>query len=241
MGPSGVYTNAGSFGGLYAFDPVGNPRYLGAAAQQSAWTPAVDGTGGYAYRGDALRVFDPITGALKAIVLDPTFMNYIYEVGGSAVLGAPGSVFAAAYGNSWLNGGGIGNSPVHFNLRTNAVDWSIRGVYPSTPAYYSAVVYAANNNPLRLEARAEGDGALLWSWMPPAAGDVEIVSEVLLTGNIVFVSTNLSTYAIDRTTHRVVWSFPSAGNLALSQNGTLYVESYGSGGAATTLSAFNLH
>lgn len=241
VGASGVYTNAGTYGGLYAFDSQGNRLYAGATAQQSAWTPAVDASGVYAYTGDALRVFDPVTGAVKATISDPTFTNYIYEIGGSAVLGSPSSVFAAAYGNSWLNGGGIGNSLVHFNLQTNTVDWSIHGVYPSTPAYHDGVVYVANNNPLRLEARAESDGSLVWSWTPPAAGDTKFVSEVLLTQNTVIVSTNLSTYAIDRTTHHPVWSYPAAGNLALSPNGILYIESYGSNSATTTLTAINVH
>jgi len=240
VGLSGIYTNAGTYGGLYAFDSQGNRLYTGAAAQQSAWTPAVNASGVYAYTGDALRVFDPVTGAVKTTISDPSFTNYIYEIGGSAVLGASDSVFAAAYGNSWLNGGGIGNALVHFNLRTNTVDWSIHGVYPSTPAYDSGVVYAANNNPLRLEARAEGDGSLVWSWTPPAAGDTKFVSEVLLTRNTVIVSTNLSTYAIDLTTHHVVWSYPVAGSLALSPNGILYVESYGTYGSTTTLTAINV-
>lgn len=241
VGPSGVYTNAGTYGGLYGFDSQGNPLYAGATAQQSAWTPAVNASGVYAYTGDALHVFDPATGAVKATINDPTFTNYIYEIGGSAVLGAPNSVFAAAYGNSWLNSGGIGNALVHFNLQTNTVDWSIHGVYPSTPAYNGAVVYVANNNPLRVEARAEGDGSLVWSWTPPAAGDTKFVSEVLLTQNTVIVSTNLSTYAIDRTTHHVVWSYPVAGNLALSPNGILYIESYDTNGTTTTLTAINVH
>jgi hypothetical protein len=236
VGPSGVYTNAGGYGGLFGFDPQGTQLFFGGTAQQSAWTPAVDAGSVYAYTGDALHVFDPVTGAVKASIADPTFTNYIYEIGGSAVLGAPNSVFAAAYGNSWLNGGGIGNALVHFNLASNTVDWSIHGVYPSTPAYDAAVVYAANNNPLRVEARAEADGSLLWSWTPPAAGDMKFVSEVLLTRNLMIVSTNLSTYAIDRTTHHVAWSWPLSGNLALSPNGILYIE-----GAGGTLTAINVH
>ncbi|HEY8977426.1 MAG TPA: putative Ig domain-containing protein, partial [Burkholderiaceae bacterium] len=181
VGPSGVYTNAGGYGGVYGFDPQGTQLFFGGTAQQSAWTPAVDASGVYAYTGDALHVFDPVTGAVRASIADPTFTNYIYEIGGSAVLGAPNSVFAAAYGNSWLNGGGIGNALVHFNLTSNSVDWSVHGVYPSTPAYDGAVVYVANNNPLRVEARAEADGSLIWSWTPPAAGDTKFLSEVLLT------------------------------------------------------------
>jgi hypothetical protein len=242
VGPSGVYTNAGTYGGMYAFDLQGTSLYSSYTAQQSTWTPAVDSRAVYAYSGDALRVFHPVTGALQTTIADPTFTNYIYEIGGSAVLGAPNSVFAGAYGNSFLNGGGIGNSLVHFNLQTNTADWTVRGVYPSTPAYDAGVLYALNNNPLRLEARAESDGALQWWWTPPLSGDTEFVSEVLLTQNAVIVSTNLSTYAIDRATRRPMWSYPAAGKLALSGNGILYITGHRSFGAAsTTLTAINLH
>ena len=241
VGPSGVYTNAGTYGGMYAFSTSGNELYFAGTAQQSAWTPAVDSGSVYSYTGDALRVFDPIAGTLTMSISDPTFTNYIYEIGGSAVLGAPNSVFAAAYANSFLNGGGIGNSLLHFNLQSKTVDWTIKGVYPSTPAYDSGVVYAANNNPLRVEARSETDGTLIWSWTPPASGDMGFVSEVLLTQNAVIVSTTLSTYAIDRSTHHVMWSYPAAGNLALSPNGILYIEGYGTGSTTTTLTAINVH
>lgn len=60
--------------------------------------------------------------------------------------------------------------------------------------------------------------------------------------NAVIVSTNLSTYAIDRSTHRAVWSYPAAGSLALSRNGVLYVAGYNTFGATSmTLTAINLH
>ena len=75
----------------------------------SQFQHAVDSGAVYAYSGDALRVFHPTTGILQTSITDPTFTNYIYEINGSAVLGGPDSVFAAAYGNSFLNGGLIGN------------------------------------------------------------------------------------------------------------------------------------
>ncbi|RPH40212.1 MAG: hypothetical protein EHM87_22680 [Burkholderiales bacterium] len=241
VGPSGVYTNAGTYGGLYAFDLQGTPLYFGATAQQSTWTPAVDATAVYAYTGDALRVFHPVTGALVSTIADPDFTSYIYEIGGSAVLGAPQSVFAAAYASRGVNVGPVRNALVHFDLRTNTVDWRIPGVYAATPAYDDGVVYAVNNNPLRLEARAESNGALLWSWTPPASADTEFASEVLLTRNAVFVSTNQSTYAIDRVSRRTMWSYPAAGNLALSRNGVLYISTQAAFGVAeTTLTAINL-
>jgi outer membrane protein assembly factor BamB len=81
----------------------------------------------------------------------------------------------------------------------------------------------ANERPLRLEARAEADGSLLWSWTPPFAGDRNFNSEVLLTDNLAFISTNKATYAIDLASHQTVWSYPLMGRLALSQSGILYV------------------
>jgi hypothetical protein len=224
IGPDGVYTNAGTYGGLYGLGPTGQQLFFTPLDQQSAWTPAVDADTVYAYTGSRLTLVDPVTGQVKGSIVDPTFTNYIYVVGGSVVLGAANSAFAAAYDNSWLNGGGLGNSLIHFNTHALTVDWQSAGDYPATPAYNSGVLYAVNNKPLQLEARSEIDGSLLWSWVPPASGDAGFKSEVLLTKNLVFVSTNLSTYAVDLSTHRAVWSYPVTGNLALSSNGVLYLE-----------------
>ena len=100
-------------------------------------------------------------------------------------------------------------------------------------AYNAGVIYVANNNPLRLEARSESDGSLLWSWSPQA-GDTGFVSEVLLTKNVVFVSTDVAVYGIDAGSHMAVWSYPLSGRLSLSQNGILYIE------RALPLTAINL-
>jgi hypothetical protein len=233
IGPQGVYTNAGTYGGIYGFAPAGQQLFFTPLDQQSAWTPAADQNTVYAYFGSRLTLVDPLTGQVKGSIVDPTFTNYIYVVGGSVVLGAANSAFAAAYDNSWLNGGGIGNSLLHFNTQALTVDWQSAGDYPATPAYNSGVLYAVNNNPVQLEARSETDGSLLWSWVPPASGDVGFKSEVLLTKNLAFVSTNLSTYAVDLTTHKAVWSYPVTGNLALSSKGVLYLE------GINTLTAIN--
>jgi hypothetical protein len=226
VGPTGmVYANAGTYGGIYAFNPVGNQLFFSYQSQVSNWTPAVNATGVYAYTGDTLQVVDPLTGLAGVTIHDPNYQNYVYENGGAPVLGNAGlgSVFGAAYTNSILNGGGIGNYLTNFRTTTGTIAWQIPGVYPTTPGYKDGVVYAVNQNPLRLEARAEADGALLWYWTPEYAGDSQFVSEVLLTNNMAFVSTNYATHAIDLTTHRAVWGFPASGKLALSANGILYI------------------
>ena len=229
VGAQGVYTNAGTYGGMYAFGVAGDQLFFqNTLPQTSMWTPAIDANGVYAYTG-RLQVFDPLTGAELVSIADPSFENYVYEIGGSPVLGTD-SVFVANYANSALNGGAIGNRLLRFQPSTATIAWQFEGAYPSTPAYADGVVYAANHRPLRLEARAEDDGALLWSWVPPLASDTGFVSEVLLTDNLALVSTASAVYAVDLRTHRTVWSYPSPGRLALSSNGILYIR-----GAATTV------
>ena len=42
IGPDGIYTNAGTYGGLFAFDQTGQQLFFDGMAQTSMWTPAVD-------------------------------------------------------------------------------------------------------------------------------------------------------------------------------------------------------
>jgi hypothetical protein len=226
IGPDGIYTNAGSYGGLYGFNTTGQQLFLAPMPQTSQWTPAADATSVYTYTDAGLQVLNPVSGAILTTIADATFQNYTYVINGSAVLGATGSVFAANYENSFLNGGGIGNTLLDFDVTHQSIAWKIAGDYPNTPAYHGGVVYATNNNPVRLEARSETGGALLWSWIPPQAGDISFESETLLTNNMIFVSTNLATYGIDVNTHQTVWSYPLIGKLALSRSGILYIEGH---------------
>ena len=228
VGPQGVYTNAGTYGGLFGFAADGSPLFFTFLPQYSVWTPAVDGDYVYAYTGGALQVIHPTSGAILSSITDPTFVNYTYTIGGSPVLGTVGSVFAANY--SAL----AGNTLNDFNVDAGTISWQIDGGYGTTPAYSAGTLYAANNIPLRVEARAETDGSLLWSWSPHTLGDKSFTSEVLLTNNTVFVSTDVATYGIDLVSHQLVFSYPLPGRLALSANGVLYIAS------TTSLAAINV-
>jgi hypothetical protein len=226
IGAQGVYTNAGEYGGLYGFSSSGQQLFFEQLAQTSEWTPAVDDSYVYSYTGP-LTISDPVSGALIASIQDPTFSNYVYTIGGSVVLGAPGSVFAANYSNAFLNGGGIGNTLLDFDVNHQTIAWQVAGDYENTPAYHAGILYSVNNNPFQLEARSESDGSLLWSWTPPQVGDSTFTSEVLLTDTLVFVSTQLGIYGIDVNTRQTVWSYPLVGRLALSQSGILYIQGQG--------------
>jgi hypothetical protein len=229
LGAHGVYTNAGTYGGLYAFKRNGRERFFDSnEEQQSVWTPAVDATGVYSYTG-FLEVVDPVTGHVLHHIDDGTFENYVYEIGGSPVLGAPGSVIVANYANAQL----VGNTLLDFSTATDSIAWKVKGAYPTTPAYHAGVIYATNNNPLQLEVRSETDGSMAWHWTP-AGSDTGFVSEVLLTDSLVFVSTDAATYAISLATHQMVWSSKLTGKVALSKAGVLYIQ------GQSTLTAFDV-
>lgn len=216
-----VYTNS-AYSGLYGISSAGDPLFVMNANQASLSIPAVDANAAYLFDG-SLQIIDRKTGKVLSTARDGS-NTYTYQASGAPVLGAPGSLFVARYGNAVTYGGTNGNELLRFNIAKSYVDWRIPGNYPLTPAYASGVVYAPNTNPYRIEARAEADGALQWSWTPPQAAETGWVAEPLVTKNLLFVSTNVATYAIDLRTHKTVWSYPAGGKLALTRSGVLYIQ-----------------
>lgn len=213
-----VYTDGGSYGGLYAFDTTsGSEKFFADVAQFDGWTPAVDATRAYSYAAGYLGIYDNQTGALIGTIADPTYSWNGYTVAGAPVLGSANTVYAGNLSNK------NDNSIVNFDTLNRAVRWSIRGAYSGNPAYAGGALFASNNSPFALEVYNEADGTKLWTWTPPA-GNNQFVSDVLVTNNLVFVSTDTNTYAIDRTTHLPVWSHAASGALALSANGVLYIK-----------------
>jgi hypothetical protein len=223
-----VYTNGGTYGGMYAFDvATGNQRFFSNLQQFDEWTPAVDENYAYAYIGGQtantpaqLNVIDRQTGAHVASILDHSYQWAGYSMDTAPVIGAAGSVTAVNVGNSSQN------SLINFDTVGESIRWSVAGGYTGTPAYRGGVFYAVNRAPLRLEARSEATGALLWSWIPPLGAENTFIGDVLVTNNVVFVSTNRAVYGIDLATHNIVWTWPKTGRLTLSANGVLYISMY---------------
>ena len=78
--------------------------------------------------------------------------------------------------------------------------------------------------PVTLAARSEADGSLLWSWAAPLSDVItQPPSDILVTDNLVFVSTDGATYSIELTTHIAAWTLPYPGRLAISDPGVLYL------------------
>ena len=224
-----VYSDGGTYGGMFAFDTTtGGRKFFANASQYDGWTPAVDASHAYAYTAGSLSVYDNQTGALIGGIADPNYSWNGYTTAGAPVLGAANTVYAGNLSDR------AKNAIVNFDTLNLAVRWSIKGAYSGNPAYAAGTLFAANNAPVELEAVNETDGSKTWTWTPPAA-DGNFVSDVLVTSNLVFVSTSANTYAIDRSTHQAVWSYAASGSLALSANGVLYIE------GGHTIVAINLH
>jgi hypothetical protein len=217
-----VYTSGGSYGGLYGFKPSGDQLFFKTLAQVSMWSPAVDTNSVYVYDG-TLHVLDRKTGAVVTEIKNQS-TQYAIQMNGAVVLGVDGNAFAGNYSIASNYGGSATNELLKFNTAKGYIDWRISGNYPLTPAYSKGVVYVQNLSPYRIEARNEGDGTLAWSWTPGQAAETTWGGEPVVTNNLMFVSTNLATYAIDMTTHKPVWSYPASGRLALSRSGILYIQ-----------------
>lgn len=219
-----IYTNGSSYAGLYGFSTTGETLFNTTAISSAAqWAPAADANGVYVYAGDAIVVVKPKTGDKLATIRDSSNNGSFYNQGsGAPVIGANGVYATTPIYNS--NTGSTSYGLTRFDIAKSFVDWRVTGGYGISPAYASGVLYALNTNPFRVEARAEADGALQWSWTPQLSTESVFYGPAVVTRNLLFVSTNRVTYAIDLATRKTVWSYPMAGLLSISQNGVLYIQ-----------------
>ena len=122
------------------------------------------------------------------------------------------------------------NRLVAFDIAGRSIAWAVPGRFYREPALARGVIYVANGT--QLEARRESDGTLLWSWTPPEADQSpfdprRVPSNIVVTDNLVFVSTSSRVYAVGIDSHQKAWSFPRPGRLALSPRGVLYIVTQG--------------
>ncbi|UQV46371.1 PQQ-binding-like beta-propeller repeat protein [Janthinobacterium lividum] len=90
-----IYTNGGSYGGLYSFSPVmGALNFFTQLEQYDGWTPALDAKNLYAYMNGSLKLIDPATGVLRGEIIDPTYSWNGYTNSAAPVIGANGLVLS---------------------------------------------------------------------------------------------------------------------------------------------------
>jgi hypothetical protein len=208
---SSVYVAGGYYGGMYAFNAADlSQRWFASLNQYDQFTPAVKDTFVYAYTGSyqpKLTVTSANTGAVAYEIADPGFVWDGWSMNTAPTLGGASNVVAT-------NGGRL----ISFDLASRSIGYALAGSFRGQPTVAGGVVYVANNG--QVEARAEGNGSLQWSWTPP---DGPPVGPMIATKNLLLVSTAANTYAVDLTSHAQVWTYPAGGHLALSAQGILFI------------------
>src|SRR5205823_15715 len=148
-----------------------------------------------------------------------------------ALSGAPG--LKSPYENQWSTykapvvsdgavymAGGYYDGMYAFNATTGDTLWFRQlpqsGSFLGTAAVGNGTIYVISGQDL--QARSESNGTLQWSWTPPRGSPT---GDMVVTRNVVFVSTSTDTYGVDIAARRQGWSYAVGGQLALSAQGYL--------------------
>ncbi|HEX8430932.1 MAG TPA: Ig-like domain-containing protein, partial [Longimicrobium sp.] len=200
---SGVYAGGGYYGGMSRFNAItGVSSYFMQRPQNDAWTPAVAGGLVFSFNETGLTATNSRSGTTAYQINDTRLPRAATPVVSAAnrVLGTtPSTVFA-------------------IDLENRRVAW----VQPQTVAgplvVSNGLVYIPAMR--QVDVRQESDGALLWSWIIP---DAASQASMIVTRNILFVSTATTTYAVDLAARRHTWVYPVGGKLSMSKEGLLLI------------------
>lgn len=221
---------------LHAFDLLSGARLWTAldSGSYGSSEPAVEGSSVYIYGCQygstcALSVYDVSTGANLKRIPDNDSGSNGWTYGAAVMISSPDNIitFSGATHVGQPEWDALGpRALVNFSPSEGRVRWRTVDSYITQPAAADGVIYAGTRgsiNRARLDAIDEATGRVLWSFSPLDLYP-DFVRNVVVTMNLVFVSTNYRIYAIDLKTHQPVWSYPITGGLSISADGTLFVE-----------------
>jgi hypothetical protein len=236
-----VVMAAGANSGVASLSLAGQQQWLTYLPGSAYWLPSSQGNTVFQYSNGLLALLNATTGATTSTITDAGW-NSAYDSGPVSrvtTVGDAGMVFVVDRGLA------------AFNTASGSVGWSdhtttIQAV--QTVAAQGGTLIVLRQGPLRVEARRQSDGAVLWSYKPifgsfpgsAGSGNSQFLSDPVLTDNLVFVSTDLGVYAIDRQSGTARWFFGIPGSLAITPNGTLLISNPAAGGFGGGVAAVNL-
>ena len=204
-----VYTINGGTGGISRYgDAQGQFTWSGYGVAYAGWSPSTDGRFVYAYStpDNILNVLDAADGRL-AYSIGERYPFSTYFVSRPVVLTDTQQALV-----------GDGNLAA-FDLKTRTRSWLVDGASIGTPAYGNGAIYTLGTNGKAFAARSPATGALLWE----VTLDDGNYTDIVVTRNLAFVSSETTTQAIDLATRKVVWAYPLGGSMAISARGVLYI------------------
>lgn len=225
-----IYQGGGYYGGfVHSFSTVDGLEQWNASLSGGwdMYTPAVSGNYVLHHNGAHLSAVNRASGEV-AFTIDDNLSSYAsHAYHGSPVVHGK---YAVAYAGGASSGRAASNVEQYderilsaFDLETKTHLWNSSNAYLTQPAVKDGVVYVGSKALGRLDALDISTGKILWSWNPTDNSETELHRNVIVTENLLFVSTNLKVHAIDLTTKLSVWSYPSPGMLAVSENKTLFI------------------
>ena len=207
-----IYTSGGREGGVHAFDLSGAQLWSGPASDTDMYAPAVDNAHVYHYSGTSLEMWERTTGRHLGSILDTPAGAGSAGYDGAPMIGGHGNVIV--YSRSPDGNGRVLSS---FNMESRLREWTTARPYDTEPAVANGVVYAASTAGMRVDAIDEATGAVLWSWSPaPGQGDTAFRHNIIVTDDVLLVSTDVAVHAVDLATRQSIWRHDQPGRLALS-------------------------
>jgi hypothetical protein len=202
-----IYTNGGSFGGLYGIIATdGSQKFFTSLDQEDSWSAGYFAGNIFTFVGGHFRKHDATSGAILSAVDLPTpdHKPNTAPVFGSSL------AYVIAYPNL-----------VAIDPADDSVAWTANGTFFGTPAVADGVVYAIDTG--NLVARDAITGELLWSFV----GDGTLHFPPVIANGYVYVASPANVYAVSIATHRSVWSDKGGGWLAIAAH-RLFIAGMGS-------------
>lgn len=199
-----VHVAGGEDGGMYEFIPLSRTEswFYDLAGRDSQWTPAVDPfLGAYAYTGGRIACVELQTGAVLFDEADPGYISGVNRLYQAPVLGDRGNVIVT-------NNGRL----VSFDKTTGLIDWEVLEFFSGQASLHNGEIWVANAG--SLDVRSEVDGSLLWRYIP-ANGAIR--GPIVLTDAHAFFSDEDETFALNRQSLQVEWTYPADGRISIGE------------------------
>jgi outer membrane protein assembly factor BamB len=179
-------------------------------------TPAVDANYVYQLSGNGVMIVNRLDGTFVAAAPASTGSGGLTGYLLAPVLTAGGRVLAV----DALDNGRL----LSIDTTTRTIAWrgpTVGG--GAQPVTTGNTIYSwTPMNSWAISALDASSGAIQWTWTLPAT-DSQIIGNMVLTENLLFLSSDKTIYAIDLATHQTVWTYPTHGRLSISSSLILYV------------------
>lgn len=201
-----VYMGGGYYGGLYAFDAqLGTETWFAGTPQYQKYSPAIDNEYAYVFI-DNLYAYNRHDGSLAFSINYAAFDWNGYTVGAAPVLTRSNNIIASQNGTL-----------VVLDLDARAISWQLKSNFSAQASSALGRIYILDAGILKVFD--EFTGVLLWSWEAPSS----LVSNIVVTSNMVFVGDENNTYGIAIASRQQVWSYAASGDLTLNGGSALLI------------------